>query len=71
MNAIRRYLALRWWRRRFGEPVCRNCVYLTEDGECSRVGAHKGKKAPGRGCDLIFTLYDAARQRVHHDRWAK
>ena len=72
MNALRRWIVLRWWRRRFGERVCRNCVYLTEEGECSRVGAYKGRKAPLKGgCEQIFTLYDAARERLHHERWTK
>lgn len=71
MNArrIRREFALWYWRRRWGEPVCKNCVYLS-GAECSRR-RERITHPDMTSCDRVFTLYDAAKQRLHFDRYAK
>ena len=69
MNAIKRWFALRYWRRRWSKPVCKNCVYLN-GAECSRR-RERVYYPELNSCGRIFTLYDAAKQRLHYDRYAK
>lgn len=69
MNAVRRWFTLRWWRRRWGKPVCENCIYLC--GMYCKRHASRIRRPWESGCERIFTLYDAALQRLHYDRYAK
>ena len=69
MNALRRWYVLRYWRRRFGKGVCKNCVHL-HGVEC-KIWRQRIVDADRCGCSKVFTLYDAAKQRLHYDRYAK
>ena len=69
MNAVKRWLVLRWWRRRYGKNVCENCVYL-QGVWCKRHNDRISKPWENT-CARIFTFYDAVVQRLHYDRYAK
>lgn len=66
---LRRWWALRRFRRRYGERVCRNCVHMS--GTWCPLRRMRIERADETVCKDIFTLYDAAVQRFHYDRYAK
>ncbi len=69
MNAVRRWIIERRARRMWGKQVCENCVYLSGVW-CKRHGS-RIRRPWDTVCARIFTYYDAVRQRLHYDRYAK
>lgn len=69
MRALRRWYVLWYWRRRFGKRVCRNCVHLGGVECCRRK--ERVYFPDVNSCGEIFTLYDAAKEKLHYDRYAK
>lgn len=71
MSRIKELWGLWRFRRKYGRKICRNCVYRL-DGCCTlRTSKHAlHMMGDEDSCDKIFTLYDAARQRLEWDRLA-